>query len=231
MKNKLILFAIFILTIFWYQLTKADSEFELPVFTPADLRPTLVHPSLIGKTTHIIPEFSFTNQYGDNITQENVQNKIYIANFFFTSCPSICIDLTNNLKIVQDAFEDDEIIILSHSVDPEVDTISRLMKYQNINQIDGKNWFLLRGEIEEIIKMAQLGYFAIASVENHVENSLIHTENIALIDNKSQIRGIYNGTSELEMRYLIDDINSCLLYTSDAAERIERCRSRWSPYH
>ena len=84
------------------------------------------------------------------------------------------------------------------------------MKYQNINQINGKNWFLLRGKIEEIIKMAQLGYFAIASVENHVENSLIHTENIALIDNKSQIRGIYNGTSELEMRYLIDDINRLL---------------------
>ena len=210
MKNKLILFAIFILTIFWYQLTKADSEFELPVFTPADLRPTLVHPSLIGKTTHIIPEFSFINQYGDNITQENVQNKIYIANFFFTSCPSICIDLTNNLKIVQDAFEHDEIIILSHSVDPEVDTISRLMKYQNINQINGKNWFLLRGEIEEIIKMAQLGYFAIASVENHVENSLIHTENIILIDSSQRIRGIYNGTSELEMNYLIDDIKKLL---------------------
>ena len=210
MKNKLILFAIFILTIFWYQLTKANSELELPVFTPADLRPTLVHPSLIGKTTHIIPEFSFTNQYGDNITQENVQNKIYIANFFFTSCPSICIDLTNNLKIVQDAFEHDEIIILSHSVDPKVDTINRLMKYQNINQINGKNWFLLRGEIEEIIKMAQLGYFAIASVENHVENSLIHTENIILIDSSQRIRGIYNGTSELEMNYLIDDIKKLL---------------------
>ena len=199
-----------VLTILWYQLTKADSEFELPIFTPADLRPTLVHPSLVGKTTHTIPEFSFTNQYGDNISQEDVQNKIYIANFFFTSCPSICIDLTNNLKIVQDAFKEDEIIILSHSVDPEVDTISRLMKYQNINQINGKNWFLLRGEIEEIIKMAQLGYFAIASVENHVENSLIHTENIILIDSSQRIRGIYNGTSELEMNYLIDDIKKLL---------------------
>ncbi len=210
MKNKLILFVMLVLTILWYQLTKADSEFELPIFTPADLRPTLVHPSLVGKTTHTIPEFSFTNQYGDNISQEDVQNKIYIANFFFTSCPSICIDLTNNLKIVQDAFKEDEIIILSHSVDPEVDTVSRLMKYQNINQIDGKNWFLLRGEIEEVIKMAQLGYFAIASVENHVENSLIHTENIVLIDSSQRIRGIYNGTSELEMNYLIDDIKKLL---------------------
>ena len=144
------------------------------------------------------------------ITEKTIEGKIYVVDFFFTSCPSICIDLTNNLKIVQDAFEDDEIIILSHSVDPEVDTISRLMKYQNINQINGKNWFLLRGEIEEIIKMAQLGYFAIASVENHVENSLIHTENIILIDSSQRIRGIYNGTSELEMNYLIDDIKKLL---------------------
>ena len=111
---------------------------------------------------------------------------------------------------IKESGKADEIIILSHSVDPEVDTISRLMKYQNINQINGKNWFLLRGEIEEIIKMAQLGYFAIASVENHVENSLIHTENIILIDSSQRIRGIYNGTSELEMNYLIDDIKKLL---------------------
>ena len=117
--------------------------------------------------------------------------------------------LTKNLKIVQNAF-DDEIIILSHSVDPEIDTVERLMKYQEINEIDGNNWFLLRGDIDEIIKMAQLGYFAIASVDNHVENSLIHTENIVLVDNQQRIRGVYNGTSELEMSYLIDDINRLL---------------------
>ena len=209
MKNKLILFVISISIIIWYQLTKVESEFELPVFTPADLRPTLVHPSLIGNTTHEIPQFSFTNQFGDELSSKDVENKIYVANFFFTSCPSICIDLTNNLKIVQNAF-DKEIVILSHSVDPEIDTVERLMKYQEINEIDGSNWFLLRGNIDEIIKMAQLGYFAIASVDNHVENSLIHTENIVLVDAKQRIRGVYNGTSELEMSYLIDDIKRLL---------------------
>ncbi len=188
---------------------KSRREFELPIFTPADLRPTLVHPSLIGKTTHEIPDFSFTNQFGNVISNTDVQNKIYVANFFFTSCPSICIDLTNNLKIVQNAF-DNEIIILSHSVDPEIDTVERLMKYQEINEINGKNWFLLRGNIDEIIKMAQLGYFAIASIDNHVENSLIHTENIVLVDRQQRIRGVYNGTSELEMNYLIDDIKRLL---------------------
>mgnify|MGYP001191018538 FL=1 len=209
MKNKLILFVTSIILLLWYQFTKVEGEFELPIFTPADLRPTLVHPSLIGKTTHEIPNFSFTNQFGDVISHKDVQNKIYVANFFFTSCPSICIDLTNNLKIVQNAF-DNEIIILSHSVDPEIDTVERLMKYQEINEINGKNWFLLRGNIDEIIKMAQLGYFAIASIDNHVENSLIHTENIVLVDRQQRIRGVYNGTSELEMSYLIDDIKRLL---------------------
>lgn len=209
MKNKLILLVIAITLLLWYQLTKVEREFELPIFTPADLRPTLVHPSLIGKTTHEIPNFSFTNQFGNIVSHEDVQNKIYVANFFFTSCPSICIDLTNNLKIVQNAF-DNEILILSHSVDPEIDTVGRLMKYQEINEINGSNWFLLRGNIEEIIKMAQFGYFAIASIDNHVENSLIHTENIVLVDDQQRIRGVYNGTSDLEMRYLIDDINKLL---------------------
>tara|TARA_B100000579_G_scaffold62963_1_gene46202 strand:+ start:356 stop:994 length:639 start_codon:yes stop_codon:yes gene_type:complete len=209
MKNKLILLVIAITLLLWYQLTKVEGEFELPIFTPADLRPTLVHPSLIGKTTHEIPNFSFTNQFGNIVSHEDVQNKVYVANFFFTSCPSICIDLTNNLKIVQNAF-DNEILILSHSVDPEIDTVERLMKYQIINEINGSNWFLLRGNIDEIIKMAQLGYFAIASIDNHVENSLIHTENIVLVDDQQRIRGVYNGTSELEMRYLIDDINKLL---------------------
>ena len=209
MKNKLILFVTAITLLLWYQFTKVREEFELPIFTPADLRPTLVHPSLIGKTTHEIPDFSFTNQFGNVISNIDVQNKIYVANFFFTSCPSICIDLTNNLKIVQNAF-DNEIIILSHSVDPEIDTVERLMKYQEINEINGENWFLLRGNIDEIIKMAQLGYFAIASIDNHVENSLIHTENIVLVDRQQRIRGVYNGTSELEMSYLIDDIKKLL---------------------
>ena len=209
MKNKLILFVLATSQFIWYQLTKVEDEFELPIFTPADLRPTLIHPSLIGKTTHEIPNFSFTNQFGDEVSNEDVKNKLYIANFFFTSCPSICIDLTHNLKIVQNAF-DNEIIILSHSVDPDTDTVERLMKYQEINDINGSNWFLLRGSIDEIIKMAQLGYFAIASVDNHVENSLIHTENIVLVDDQQKIRGIYNGTSKLEMSYLIDDINRLL---------------------
>lgn len=210
MKKKLILLIISVFLILWYQLSKVDDEFQLPIFTPSDLRSTLVHPSLVGKTTHEIPNFSFVNQNGNIINQESVNNRIYIANFFFTSCPSICIDLTKNLKLVQDAFDANDILILSHSVDPKIDSVERLKKYEEINDINGKNWFFLRGDINEIIKMAQLGYFAIASIDNHIENSLIHTENIVLVDSESRIRGVYNGTSQLEMSYLISDINKLL---------------------
>ena len=197
----------------WYILTPREEEFLLPIFTPSDLRSNLVHPSLVGKTEHTVPDFSFIDQNGNTVNQQTVEDKIYVVDFFFTSCPSICIDLTNNLKQVQSAFIDnDDVLILSHSVDPKIDNVERLKKYAGINNIDDKKWFLLTGPIEDTIKMAQLGYFAIASVPNHTDNSLIHTENVILVDKNRKIRGIYNGTSPLETRYLIDDINKLLSY-------------------
>ena len=213
MKKKLILFLLICFTILWYFAIPKEEEFVLPIFTPSDLRSNLVHPSLVGKTEHIVPEFSFIDQNGNTVTETTVNNKIYIVDFFFTSCPSICIDLTNNLKEVQSTFiNNDDVLILSHSVDPKVDNVERLQKYASINNINEEKWFLLTGPIEETIRMAQLGYFAIASVPNHDENSLIHTENVILIDRNRQIRGVYNGTSPLEISYLIDDINKLLSY-------------------
>jgi len=213
MKKKLILFLLICFPVLWYLSIPKEQEFVLPIFTPSDLRSNLVHPSLIGKTEHIVPNFSFIDQNGNIVSEKTVENKIYIVDFFFTSCPSICIDLTNNIKEVQSVFEEnDDVLILSHSVDPKVDNIERLQKYASINNINNEKWFLLTGPIEETIRMAQLGYFAIASIANHDENSLIHTENVILIDKNRQIRGIYNGTSSLEISYLIDDINKLLSY-------------------
>ena len=213
MKKKLILFLLICFPVLWYLSIPKKQEFVLPIFTPSDLRSNLVHPSLIGKTEHVVPNFSFIDQNGNIVSEKTVENKIYIVDFFFTSCPSICIDLTNNIKEIQNVFEEnDDILILSHSVDPKVDDIERLQKYASINNINNEKWFLLTGPIEETIRMAQLGYFAIASIANHDENSLIHTENVILIDKNRQIRGIYNGTSTLEINYLIDDINKLLSY-------------------
>ena len=211
MKNKSILLIILTLIIGWYLVIPKEEEFELPVFTPSDLRATLVHPSLVGKTEHSIPNFTFINQDSLTITEKTIEGKIYVVDFFFTSCPSICIDLTNNLKLVQEAFKDsDDVFILSHSVDPKYDTVSRLKKYGEIHNINSKRWFLLRGTIEQITEMAQLGYFAIAEFKNHTEYELIHTENIILVDQNRQIRGIYNGTSSVDIGYLIADIQKLL---------------------
>ena len=213
MKKKLILFILICCPILWYLFIPNEEEFVLPIFTPSDLRSNLVHPSLVGNTEHTVPDFSFIDQNGNTVTETTVKNKIYVVDFFFTSCPSICIDLTNNLKEIQSAFIDnDNVLILSHSVDPKIDNVERLQKYASINNINNEKWFLLTGPIEETIRMAQLGYFAIASIPNHSENSLIHTENVILIDRNRQIRGIYNGTSSLEISYLIDDINKLLSY-------------------
>ena len=96
MKIKLILFLLICLPVLWYISTPRTKEFVLPIFTPSDLRSNLVHPSLAGKTEHTVPDFSFIDQNGNTITEKTVEDKIYVVDFFFTSCPSICIDLTNN---------------------------------------------------------------------------------------------------------------------------------------
>ena len=211
MKNKSILLIILTLIIGWYLVIPKEEKFELAIFTPSDVRATLVHPSLVGKTEHTIPNFTFINQDSLTITEKTIEGKIYVVDFFFTSCPSICIDLTNNLKLVQEAFKDsDDVFILSHSVDPKYDTVSRLKKYGEIHNINSKKWFLLRGTIEQITQMAQLGYFAIAEFRNHTEYELIHTENVILVDQNRKIRGIYNGTSSIDIGYLIADIKKLL---------------------
>ena len=185
-----------------------NTDFRLPVYTPADLDSDWVHESIQNSTEpHIVQDFEFINQNGKIIDEQTVAGKIYVVDFFFTSCPSICIDLTKNLQLVQEAFkEDDNILILSHSVDPTNDTVSRLKKYSEIYNINSKKWFLLRGSIEDITQMAQLGYFAIAAVDNHDQSELIHTENVILVDQNGKIRGIYNGTSSIDVGYLIADI-------------------------
>ena len=145
MKKKLILFITICFLGLWYFIIPKEEKFILPIFTPSDLRSNLVHPSLVGKTEHTVPDFSFIDQNGNTINQETVHNKIYVVDFFFTSCPSICIDLTNNLKEVQSAFIDnDDVLILSHSVDPKIDDIERLKKYAGINNIDDKKSLLFQ---------------------------------------------------------------------------------------
>jgi protein SCO1/2 len=161
-------------------------------------------------TIHRIANFSFIDQNGHAVTQKTVAGKIYIADFFFTSCPGICPKLTKNLKLVQDAFKDDTtVFFLSHSVTPVKDDTAALKRYaRNYGVVDNK-WFLLTGNKDSIYTIARKSYFADEDLGMKKDTGdFLHTENMLLIDKHRRIRGIYKGTSPAEMGNIIADIKA-----------------------
>lgn len=157
---------------------------------------------------HKIPDFTFTNQDGKTITQKDYLGKIYVADFFFTSCTGICRSLSLNMKTLQDEFiNDTEVLFISHSVTPDLDSVPVLKKYAIAYGIDSKKWNLVRGDKKSIYELARTAYF---SDEDFVKTSkpseFIHTENFLLIDKKGRIRGVYNGTLKLEAKRLMRHI-------------------------
>ncbi len=187
----------------------AEQPESLPFYVAADFTPLWIKEgSSRLDSIHHIPAFSFTDQLGDTITEKTVQDKIYVADFFFTSCPGICPRITKNLALVQEAFKNDPgIIILSHSVTPEKDKAAVLKRYaQNYAVMDHK-WHLLTGNRDSIYEIARKSYFADEDLGQQLgSNDFLHTENVLLIDGKRRIRGIYKGTSPLEMENLVRDI-------------------------
>lgn len=178
--------------------------FNSPEFTPE----WISKDSSAFAKIHTIPAFSFTNQEGQTVTDQTVAGKIYVANFIFTSCGSICPKMTDNMKILQDKYKDDSgILLLSHSVTPEIDSVSVLKKYAlNKGCISGK-WHLLTGDKEAIYSLAKKQYFAGDSIGYYGKlNDFLHTENFILVDGKHRIRGVYNGTLPIEMDRIMEDI-------------------------
>jgi protein SCO1 len=186
-----------------------EAKQPLPYYTSADFTPQwLTVKEAEQKKIHQIPSFAFINQLGDTITEKTVTDKIYVANFFFTSCPGICKRLTNNVMLVQQAFPNDrDIVILSHSVAPETDSISRLQQYAQQYKINQSQWHLLTGQRSSLYDIARRSYFADEDLGKvQAENDFLHTENVLLIDKQRRIRGVYKGTSETDIRNLIADI-------------------------
>lgn len=175
-------------------------------FTPQWLEPFA--PELDG--LHRIPSFKFLNQDGEYVTDRTLQNDIYVANFFFTTCPGICPMVRSKLSRVQDAFADDENVkILSHSIRPTTDTVETLKEYAEMYGIQSDKWHLVTGDKDEIYELAKSAYFAsedLGNIEN--TNDFLHTENLLLIDQNKNIRGIYNGLNTTSVNYLIADIKA-----------------------
>jgi protein SCO1/2 len=181
----------------------------LPFFNQADWTPEWIDVKDSNYARiHRIPAFSFTNQEGKLITEASVAGKIYVANFFFSRCSNICPKMTTNMQLLQDAFRDDEqIMLLSHSVTPDEDSVPVLAAYAAENKIDARKWNLLTGEKNELYRLAKKEYFAGDSVGYfQTGNEFLHTENFILVDGYRRIRGVYNGTLGVEIERMIKDI-------------------------
>jgi protein SCO1/2 len=182
---------------------------SLPIFNPADVNPEMVDSTVQYKTKyHTISDFSFTNQNGKTITQKDYEGKIYVADFFFTTCGSICPKMTTNLVEVQKAFSNNpKVMILSHSVLPDVDDVSKLKAYALKNGVNDQKWNLVTGDKASIYAMARKSYLAVKLGKPNELYDMVHTENFVLVDTKKRVRGFYDGTKEDEIQRLIADIN------------------------
>lgn len=200
-----LLLSIIIICIF-YSILKPEKV--LPIWQPSRINSEMVDDSIqhISKY-HKIADFSLINQNGKTITQKDYKDKIYIADFFFTTCQTICPVMTDHMyQIQKEILDDDEVMLLSHSVTPQIDSVEQLKRYAKLKGVNDLKWNLVTGDKKQIYKLARKSYMAVKTDGNGDEYDMIHTENFMLIDKKRQIRGYYDGTNPDEIERLLEDI-------------------------
>ena len=195
-----------IIIVLMYQALQPQKR--LAIYQPSMVNPDLVDSTLVYvKKYHSIADFKLINQNGDTVTQEQYAQKIYIADFFFTTCPTICPMMTANMvdiqKIIQD---DDEVMLLSHSVTPEIDSVPQLKKYALEKGVIDAKWNLVTGDKKQIYELARKSYLAVLTDGDGGPYDMIHTENFILVDKERRIRGFYDGTSSEEVTQLLEDL-------------------------
>ncbi len=195
-----------IILILFYNALKTDDK--LPIYQPAMVNYELVDNSIQHvKKYHKIAPFSLTNQNGKKITEIFFKNKIYIADFFFTTCPSICPKMTANMVLIQEAIKnDDQIQLVSFSVTPKIDSVAQLKKYAIEKGVLDYKWNLLTGDKKIIYNLARKSFLAVKNSGDGGPHDMIHTENFILIDPESRIRGFYDGTNKSEIKEILNDI-------------------------
>ncbi|PRZ26164.1 SCO family protein [Flavobacterium granuli] len=200
-----LLFSAITLYLFYGALKPSKS---LPIYNPADVNPELVDTAVqYVRKYHTIANFSFVNQNGKTITQKDYEGKIYVADFFFTTCGSICPKMTTNLAEIQKAIiNNPKVMLLSHTVFPETDSVPVLKAYAIKNGVNDKKWNLVTGDKKEIYTMARKSYLAVKLGKPSELYDMVHTENFVLVDSKKRVRGFYDGTNKEEVQKLIADI-------------------------
>lgn len=189
-----------------YQALKPEKR--LLIYQPSMVNPELVDSTLVYvKKYHSIADFKLINQNGDTITQANYADKIYIADFFFTTCPTICPVMTANMADIQQIIKgDEEVLLLSHSVTPEIDSVPQLKKYALEKGVIDAKWNLVTGDKKQIYELARKSYLAVLTDGDGGPYDMIHTENFILVDKERRIRGFYDGTSSEEVAQLLEDL-------------------------
>ena len=185
----------------------------LPVFQPAMVTPELVDESIqFVKKYHTIAPFSMTNQNGETISEKEYDNTIYVADFFFTTCPSICPIMTKNMHTLQEKLVDlPEVKLLSFSVTPQIDSVAQLKRYALKNKVDDTRWNLVTGKKKEIYALARKSYLVVKDDGDGGPYDMIHTENFVLVDKQKRIRGFYDGTQLEAMDDILHDIELLVL--------------------
>jgi protein SCO1/2 len=170
---------------------------KLAIFNPSDVNPELVDSTIqYVAIDHTITDFSFTNQNGKTITQKDYEGKIYVADFFFTTCGSICPKMTDNMVWLQNQLKDNpKVLLLSHSVTPDIDSVSVLKKYALKKGVIDSKWNLVTGDKKEIYYIARKSYLAVKTGKPSEMFDMVHTENFILVDSKRRVRGFYDGTN------------------------------------
>ncbi|WP_427875646.1 SCO family protein [Flavobacterium sp. MMS24-S5] len=201
----LIVFSVVTISLFYSALKPKKT---LPIYNPADVNPELVDSTVQYKSKyHTIADFSFINQNGDTITQKNYEGKIYVADFFFTTCGLICPKMSTNLVDVQKAvLNNPKVMLLSHTVFPEVDSVSVLKAYAIKYGVVDSKWNLVTGDKKEIYTMARKSYLAVKLGRPDQLYDMVHTENFVLVDQKRRVRGFYDGTNKEDVKRLLEDI-------------------------
>ncbi|GAA4275180.1 SCO family protein [Aquimarina gracilis] len=189
-----------------YSILKPDRK--LPVYEPEMVNTELVDSTVqYVRKYHKIADFKLTNQNGEEVTQDHYQDKIYVADFFFTTCQTICPIMTGHMKEIQDRLIDDnEVLLLSHSVTPKIDSVARLKKYAVKKGVIDTKWNLVTGDKKQIYDLARKSYLAAKSDGDGGPYDMVHTENFVLVDKQKRIRGFYDGTNPEDINRLIEDI-------------------------
>ena len=199
------LFSIIVITTFYFVL---QPKVTLPIYSPSMVSEELVEEDIrYIKKYHKINDFVLTKQNGELISQEFYQNKIYVADFFFTTCPDICPIMTENMGYLQSELKNQtDVLLVSFSVTPNVDSVDVLRSYADLKKVDDAKWNLFTGSKKEIYELARKSFLVAKNDGDGGKYDMIHTENFVLVDKESRIRGFYDGTNEDEMKKLLVDI-------------------------